>query len=753
MLISDAVKADQPFLSLEAESVILNWQDDFVLTLSIYAPQDMELPPVTIDGLDQFRLQGSGKNLLQIPRGKTKKWILTYTLVAADTGNFKLGPAVVTYNDRNYRSNIVFITVEGPAQRRQVSTPAKPEAQQSQAQKEKPAETPKKITEPAPKQETKKPGEPPKQPMAQPVTTAPQQKQQSVQQPVQQQKQQAVKEVSQQKQQPAQTPQNQKPIAPPPAKKETQPPPAPKQATSKAVEQPKEQAQKPPAPPPQQQKQATQPVPQQKQQPVQQQPMQQVQQQPLQQPQSQKPLSPPAPRKEIQNPPPLLKQEKQKPKAEEKRRPVHRPKPPEPPKKEKPLPVEKAVPVQQETIQPPVVISPEQIGDQILILMETRKNHLYQLQGIPVTVRLLSQLPVENLDFLEEADFPGFLRYDFPFTSKPKGEIVSFRNQHYASYELVKFLLFPIQEGTIEIPPVRCELRVRIPATEFPDKDLRLHLQRSSNVLSFEVMPIPAGAVVGDFVFRNEIVADEPESKTVRMILEGKGQLSTFEFPVIEGPDFLSRKLNVSTTAKIEGEYLTSRKIQEVEILPKSGISSLLLPAVQIQEFDPETATVADLQLPSMNLQFRLPGAPSKPKIPFPATGRNAGWILFPAAALFAAFLYLRNYKPVRRPRTLRLHGLFAGKNLKLQISKSAARGLYQEIARQIGQQGNHPLSMNDAIMNHLPQEEWLTILRGLRKLEQTAYSGTKPVPITYQEMKTLCERLETLWIREKSAF
>src|SRR4029077_2981736 len=71
--------AEPPLLSLEVEQTTLKWQDEFVLTLSIYAPADMELPPLTVDGLDQFKLQGTGKNLLQIPRGKTKRWILTYT--------------------------------------------------------------------------------------------------------------------------------------------------------------------------------------------------------------------------------------------------------------------------------------------------------------------------------------------------------------------------------------------------------------------------------------------------------------------------------------------------------------------------------------------------------------------------------------------------------------------------------------------------------------------------------------------------
>jgi len=53
-----------------------------------------------------------------------------------------------------------------------------------------------------------------------------------------------------------------------------------------------------------------------------------------------------------------------------------------------------------------------------------------------------------------------------------------------------------------------------------------------------------------------------------------------------------------------------------------------------------------------------------------------------------------------------------------------------------------------DALRRHLPQEEWLNITRGLRKLERTAYSQTKPAPVTYEDMKKLCEKIEALWLR-----
>ena len=627
------VNADQPLLTLEVESVILKWQDEFVLKLTIYGPDTMELPAVTIDGMDQFQLQGTGKNLLQIPRGKTKKWILTYTLLAAETGHYKVGPAILMHNGQSYRSNIVFISVEGLV-----------------TQKPRVIEDPTPLPEP-PKKEAQKP--------------APEQKPE---------KKQASPPAKEEKKTPPPLKEEKK-VSPPPQKEEKKPSPSPLKEEKKAPPPQKQEKKAPPAPP--------------------------------------KPEKKEAPPKEVQKPP-----------------------------------VEEPKPVEKEVVKPPVVITPEQIGDRIMILMDTPKTRPYQLQGIPVSVRLLSQLPVENLQFLEEADFPGFLRYDFPFTSKPKGEVVSFRNEPYASYELVKFLLFPLQSGEIQIPAVRCELKVRVPAGDFPGKDVKLDLERASNALKLDVKSSPEGAVVGDFVLKNEIVADDPESKVVRLILEGNGPLSTFDFPEVAGPHLQARKLNLSIAARMEGEYLHSRKTQDLEILPVGSTTSIVLPEIRIQEFNPESGTSTALRLPPMQFQFRPPGTAPKTKLLFPSIPMDRVSILFLILAAVTAFVHLRNLR-IPRPRAhLRLQRLFSNKNLKLHISKSAARSLYQQIAMQISQQEKNVSSVNDAILKHLPQEEWLNIQRGLRKLERTAYSPTPPVPLTYEEMKRLCERIEALWIQ-----
>ncbi len=519
---------------MSIESSKLSWQDDFILTLEIYGAPAENAPEVTIDGLDQFELKGIGKNLLQVPRGKTVKWILTYNLTAGQGGEFKLGPASAPANGKMYRSNTLFVTVEGPRVQKSPSTPA-----------QKPPET----------------------------TT---------------------------------------------------------------------------------------------------------------------------------------------------------PKP--------------AVPAT------PLVRSSAEIGNKILILMETSKQKIYRGEGVPVTLRLLSQLPVENLRFQEEAEFPGFLKYDFPFTTQPRAEWRQYEKAKYASYDLQKFLIFPLKEGRLEIPPVRCQLKVRVPSGAFEAADLRLDVDRRSNGLQMQVLSVGDAGVVGNFVARNAIALDSPQSKIIRWTLEGEGQLTTFDFPEPEGPQFRAKVLSSNTAASIHGENLRSRKVTEVEITPLNRTTSIILPPIRIRQFDPESRHYSTLALPALPLRFTPPGLPPPLPVPVPDLQDHTVEIAFTVLLISTTVSLFVLFRPKQRKRILRLRRLFHRKNPGLQISRSAAHTLYQQIMQEIAANDGAAVSLIDTLRGHLPQREWLNFERAFRKLESTAYSQTKTVALTYGEFKQICERVERFW-------
>ena len=510
--------AQQPHLTLSAESQNVRWQDEFILTLEIVGAPATVAPEIMMDGLDGFELKGTGKNLLPSIGGSLTKWILTYTLTAIEPGTFKLGPARFPFNGRNYYSNILLITVEAP-----------------------------------------------RQPKTEPVPST------------------------------------------------------------------------------------------------------------------------------------------------------------------------------------PLVRSAAEVGDKVQLVWEAQKRKVYRTEGVVLTLKLLSQLMVENLR--HEVDFPGFLKYDFPFSAHPKAEWVQYRGRKFAVYRLQKFLLFPLNEGRITIPSVSSQIKIRVPSGRFPGADLLLNVNRSSSPLSLEVLPVPASALVGTFVLKNEIVSSQPRSKILRLILEGDGQLTTFDFPEMNGPGFQTRVLSTSTISRIQEQTLRSRKVTEWEIAPNSNTISIVLSTLSVPQLDPVSGRLSALVLPPLRFQFEPPGRTIEEAVPLPQMGDNRTLIAYfvvVASSLLPAFFFLRS--PSSKKTRPGLSKLIRQKSPNLQVSRRAAQRLYRQIAVLLISIERQNESLVETFKMHLPPNEWQTAEKTLQRLESTAFSQSKETPVTYGELKTACKRMEKQW-------
>jgi hypothetical protein len=536
LLLSASVsRGDALLLTLSVASSTVQRDEEFVLTLEIYAPQMPKAPEVTIDGISNFQLLRRGTRLQEVPAGRTVKWVLTYVLIPPENGGFKLGPAQAELNGRSFYSNTLFITVQGAAKPRIKEQPSAP----------------------------------------QPVTPAPQ-------------------------------------------------PPPPKPITAADLE------------------------------------------------------------------------------------------------------------------------------DKIWIVLETKKSTGSQGEGFPVLLRLVSQVPVENLRYINEPDFPGFLKYDFPFTSRPKAERIQFHGGSFVSYDLQKFLIFPLEAGPHILPTVRCELRVRIPAGTYDLQDTVINLNRSSNEVHLQVNAVDPATIVGNFGLRNEVVSDSAQSKIVRIVLEGEGQLSTFDFPEVSGVNFNKTLINTSTAAAIEGENLKSRKMADWQITPVTNTTNIVLPEYRIRQLDPKGRRLSWLILPPLQLHF-VPASIKKLEVQVPlpeVRDRLSPWIVG-FTALSCVVLYASRFQRKPAHRKLRIRTLLDKKNPKLQISKTASRWLYQQISMRIEQKGGDGRggTLIETLRQNLPEDQWLPVQRVFRKLEFNAFARSGSMPLTYGELRAICRQVEQEWL------
>ena len=414
----------------------------------------------------------------------------------------------------------------------------------------------------------------------------------------------------------------------------------------------------------------------------------------------------------------------------------------------KKAPEEKKTEVKQpEEPKTPLIRSAAELGDKVLILAELNRNTPYKHQGLVVTYRLLAQLPVDSLRFADEAEFPGFLKYDYPYVSRPTADRIRYRGESYVAYDLQRFLIFPLNDGIINLRPIDCELKVRVPSGKFAAADLILDARRSSNALQLRVKPLPQPALVGSFVLKNEIVSDGPRSKVIRIALEGDGLLSTFDVPSLQAVGGQVRSSSTSTNSTIRGQKLFSRKTAEFEVVPDGNTTDIVLQPVQISQFDPDRSNLTILKLPPMALTFSSTPAPKVSAIAFPISSPPLWAIAILAAAFSCGVLFYRLYQPVKKPKPPQLVAVFRKKNPNLQLSRNAAHLLYQQISDRILGKIEDGTSLMDVLKHHLPQEEWLNVERAFRKLEWSAYSPSRGPALTYGELKSVCKRVEKRWV------
>lgn len=522
LLFCESVFAAGLLMTLQVDSSHVLQNEDFTLTLEVYAPPGPDLPEILVDGMDQFRKNSQVKNLIQVPSGRTVKWILQYRLTPTQVGTFKLGPAVTNFDGRRYSSNTLFVTIE-------------------------------------------------------------------------------------------------KSGLPPPQK-----------------------------------------------------------------------ITPPA---------------------------------------------------------EPQIRSAEEVGDKILLFLEPVKTKPYRTEGVPVTIRLLTQLPVESLRFRDEPDFPGFLKYDFPFTEKPKAERIQFRGASYVTYQLQQFLIFPLKEGGLKIPSVTCELDVVVPSGPFDLGGAKLQVIRTTGPAEFQVLPTPDGAVVGNFVLSNQLVEDGTQSKIVRFTLEGEGLLSLFDFPTPEGPGYQAKPINFAANADLQGRILHSLRSVDLEVTPVRATTDIVLQTIRVRQWNAESKKLSTLTLPPLRLTFTPPQAVSKRFPPAPEIqdiAPAALWILTMLSTILMLFL---TFRPKRKKGRPKLGWILHRKKPELQISKSSALQLYQQLMKQVSTHSDSSESLLLILQKHLPEEDWRAAEPIFRALEWTAFSPTRNALVTYKEMKDACGRVEKNWI------
>lgn len=239
--------------------------------------------------------------------------------------------------------------------------------------------------------------------------------------------------------------------------------------------------------------------------------------------------------------------------------------------------------------QPPVQIPR---GDSDLFLRSyVDQDEAYVGEQVTFSVYVFSRVDLSSVDTPNMPKLEGFWTEEFDTPSQLAGEQRVINGVPYRSYLLRRRALFAVKPGTVEIGPVEADL-----TTGFLFSNRRV--RRKSNPLTLTIKPLPAAGKPAGFSANNvgqwRVNTEVTETRialgqptTVRVILEGQGNLKNVSLPLLAVPAGL-RAFDPTTTDRLSSRgALGGRRVQEYLVMPQQT-GTFTLPGLAFPYFDPE---------------------------------------------------------------------------------------------------------------------------------------------------------------------
>jgi hypothetical protein len=220
------------------------------------------------------------------------------------------------------------------------------------------------------------------------------------------------------------------------------------------------------------------------------------------------------------------------------------------------------------------------------------RQEVYVGEQVTFSVHIFSRLDLSAVDSVTMPKLEGFLSEDLESPSQLGAEQRVINGVTYRAYLVKRLALFPMKPGTLKIGSTEADI-----TTGFLFTGRRFH--RVGNELSIKVKPLPApvaggisSANVGKWHLSTELSAARVElgqPVTVRVMLEGRGNLKSTALPTLTGPPSL-RIFDPTTTDKtntVRGK-IGGRRVQEYLVMPQQT-GTFTLPGLSLSYFDPES--------------------------------------------------------------------------------------------------------------------------------------------------------------------
>ena len=236
-------------------------------------------------------------------------------------------------------------------------------------------------------------------------------------------------------------------------------------------------------------------------------------------------------------------------------------------------------------------------GD-VLTTAELDKKTLFMGEQITLTYKILTQLPIAQVEIKESPALKGFWVEEIELPKQPVPQGRNLNGKQYTEYTIKKQALFPTTAGSLQIPASTFALVVRTSTGGFFSFGTQETVFRKTEPLSIKVNPLPEvrkpadfGGAVGSFKIETSVdksKAEVGEAINLKVVLSGLGNFRTItDFPLPELPGFKIYSSKSNDNVTVRNNVLQGSKTWEYVVIPQVP-GKEFIPEMKFSYFSPE---------------------------------------------------------------------------------------------------------------------------------------------------------------------
>jgi len=270
-------------------------------------------------------------------------------------------------------------------------------------------------------------------------------------------------------------------------------------------------------------------------------------------------------------------------------------------------------------------------ANDVFIKAIASKNDPMQGEGIVVTYKIYTKVPIAQINISKLSSFSGFWSQNLiRENDKLQQTTQSIDGQQYVVADIRKIALFPLKSGQLVIDPLQLECIAQIKRQSksrtgdpffddffndpfFNSSTANVEKSLTSNALAINVRPLPEAGkpsdfsgAVGSFTFDTEV--DKTRLKTnealnLKCVVSGKGNIQLIDklnatFP----PDFETYDPKVTSDIKTSGAGINGNQTFEYLVIPRKP-GRFTIKAINFSYFDLEKRKYVTLSSPQYTIE------------------------------------------------------------------------------------------------------------------------------------------------------